>query len=193
MLSSGRAELLLIITDAGKVEALQILALSGSLRVASTNTALLRIARRAAPPGIAVSIYDAIGQLPLFNPDLDGEMPPQAVVEFRALVGRSEGILVACPEYAHGIPGAFKNALDWLVGSTEFPGKPVALLQTSSRAIHVQAALREVLATMSARIVSETSITVLPDGKRPDPDNPSADPDIIALLRSVLNSVAQAT
>jgi NAD(P)H-dependent FMN reductase len=70
-------------------------------------------------------------------------------------------LLIACPEYAHGVPGAFKNLLDWLVGSLEFPGRPVALLNTSGRgSFHAQAALREILGTMSARLLGSGCMTV---------------------------------
>jgi len=69
-------------------------------------------------------------------------------------------LLISCPEYARGIPGSFKNALDWLVGSAEFPGKPVALFNASPRASDAQAALRLVLATMSARLVEEAGLTL---------------------------------
>ena len=63
--------------------------------------------------------------------------------------------MIAAPEYAHGVPGALKNALDWLVASDAFPGKPVALINAAPRAFHAQAALRETLATMAARLVPE--------------------------------------
>jgi chromate reductase, NAD(P)H dehydrogenase (quinone) len=98
----------------------------------------------------------------LFSPDLDqpGLPLPEAVAAFHAEVDRADGLLVACPEYAHGIPGAFKNALDWLVGSSVFPGKPVALLNVAPHASHAQAQLREVLATMSAEIVDDASCTM---------------------------------
>lgn len=138
---------------------IQLLALSGSLRGASTNTALLRAAARLAPAGTSIDVDESLGDLPLFNPDRL-EPLPDAVARLQARVDRADGLLIACPEYARGIPGAFKNALDWLVGSTTFPGKPVALFNASSRATDAQAALRLVLQTMSANIIDAACLTV---------------------------------
>ncbi|MBS0517958.1 MAG: NAD(P)H-dependent oxidoreductase [Proteobacteria bacterium] len=138
---------------------LHLLAVSGSLRAGSSNAALLDAACRLAPAGIGIEIYPDLGRLPHFNPDLEPE-PPPIVAELRARIGRADGLLVSCPEYARGIPGSFKNMLDWLVGSTTFPDKPVALFNASPRASEAQAALRLVLETMSARLVDAASISV---------------------------------
>ena len=139
---------------------MRILAISGSLRSTSSNTALLRAAQILAPPGVDIMLYANLGVLPHFNPDLDGETPPQSVLELRAEVGFADGLLISSPEYAHGVPGCLKNALDWLAASVEFPGKAVALLDTSSRATHARAQLTEILTTMSARLVPEASVTI---------------------------------
>jgi chromate reductase, NAD(P)H dehydrogenase (quinone) len=139
---------------------MRILAISGSLRTVSANTALLEAARRLAPPDAGIVLYRGLGLLPAFNPDDDRDpLPPQAAA-LRAEVAASDGLIFACPEYAHGLPGAFKNALDWLVGSTEFPGKPVMLINASPRAFHAQASLREILGTMSAQLVAEAFVTL---------------------------------
>jgi chromate reductase, NAD(P)H dehydrogenase (quinone) len=137
-----------------------LLAMSGSLRAASSNAALLEAARLLAPPGIAVMIYGGLGELPHFNPDLDREPLPPAVVDLRRQIGAADGLLISCPEYARGIPGAFKNALDWLVSGCEMPGKPVALFNASPRASEAQAALRLVLRTIAARLIDDASITL---------------------------------
>jgi chromate reductase len=139
----------------------RVLCLSGSLRRVSSNTAVLLAARQLAAPTLELAFYDGLAGLPLFNPDDEVDPLPAAVLALRQAVQRSDALLIACPEYAHGIPGAFKNLLDWLVGGLEFPGKPVALINTSGRGSqHAQAALREVLATMSARLLDEVAITV---------------------------------
>jgi chromate reductase, NAD(P)H dehydrogenase (quinone) len=139
---------------------MKIVAISGSLRKDSSNTAVLRAASRYAPAGVQVVLCDTIGGLPFFNPDLDGAELPDAVAAFRAVIGGADGVLISSPEYARGIAGVMKNALDCLVGSIEFPNKPVALINTSLRATHALAALRLTLQTMSARIVDETCITL---------------------------------
>ena len=115
---------------------MRILAISGSLRSTSSNTTVLRAAQILAPPGVEVILYEGLGVLPHFNPDLDGDEPPQLVLELRSEVGLADGLLISSPEYAHGVPGSLKNALDWLVASVEFPNKAVALLNTSPRSTH---------------------------------------------------------
>lgn len=149
---------------------LDILALSGSLRAASLNTALLRAAILLAPAGMNISVYDRLAALPAFNPDIDPATAPD-VMALLSRAERADGLLIACPEYARGIPGAFKNALDWLVGSTRFAGKPVALFNASPRATEAQAALRLVLETMALVIVEPASMTV----PLPGPDATAAE------------------
>ncbi|HSC48572.1 MAG TPA: NADPH-dependent FMN reductase [Gammaproteobacteria bacterium] len=144
----------------------RLLAISGSLRADSTNTALLRAAAAAAPPGIEIEIYAGLGELPPFNPDLDGDTA-LAVRAFRAKVLAADGLIIASPEYAHGVPGALKNALDWAVSWEEFPGKPVALWHTSPYGEHAKAALAEILKTMSSCLISAAALDVNLRGKKP--------------------------
>ncbi|MCG6859586.1 MAG: NAD(P)H-dependent oxidoreductase [Salaquimonas sp.] len=130
---------------------MRFLAISGSLRLNSTNTALLDAFIRHADEGIAIELCGNVGLLPLFNPDLEADTP-QAVVDFATKVDQCDGLLIASPEYAHGIPGALKNALDWLVSRFEIPDKPVMLVHASARGSFVREQLCEVLKTMSCRI-----------------------------------------
>lgn len=138
---------------------MKILAISGSLRAASINTAILHAARRLAPSDAEIVLYRDLAALPAFNPDDDRDPLPGAAAALRAEIGAADGLILACPEYAHGLPGALKNALDWLVGSTEFPGKPAMLINAAPRAFHAQASLREILATMSAQLVADAFVT----------------------------------
>lgn len=138
---------------------MKILAISGSLRAASINSALLRAAARLAPPGVQVAILQGVGELLLFNPDLESEIPP-SVAALRDEVAAADALLIASPEYAHGVSGAIKNVLDWLVSDERFSHKLVAVFNASPRALHADAALRETLAMMSAVIVEEASITL---------------------------------
>jgi len=139
---------------------MRVLAISGSLRAVSSNTALLEAAAAVAPPGMEIAIFRGLGALPLFNPDLDGEggAPPE-VAALRAQVASAGGVIISSPEYAHGVPGAMKNALDWLVSYPEFAGKPVILWNASAAGGQwAQAALLETLKTMSARVLVEASL-----------------------------------
>lgn len=138
---------------------MRILAISGSLRAASINSALLRATRRIAPPEIELELCSVIGELPLFNPDLEHH-PPSNVAQLYAQVATADALLIASPEYAHGVTGTIKNALDWLVSFEPFVNKPVAVINTSPRAHHADTALREILTTMSAFIVESASINI---------------------------------
>jgi NAD(P)H-dependent FMN reductase len=138
--------------------AMKILGLSGSLRSASINSALLRAAARLAPPSIEIDLFQ-LGELPLFNPDLESSLPPQ-IVRLHEKVAAADALLIAGPEYAHGISGVLKNALDWLVSFEPFVNKPVAIFNSSPRSHHADVALREVLKTMSAHIVESASIAI---------------------------------
>lgn len=138
----------------------QILAISGSLRAVSSNTAVLRAAAMLAPTGVNITMYSGLGDLPHFNPDIDVDLAPLAVACFREQLKESNGVLISSPEYAHGVPGSLKNALDWLVGSGELVGKPVALINTSPRATIALASLTEILTVMSARIIEKANITL---------------------------------
>jgi len=139
---------------------MKILAISGSLRSGSSNTAVLRAAARLAPAGVDIALFEGIADLPFFNPDLDGDRLPAPVAAFRALIGAADGILISSPEYARGVAGVLKNALDWLVASFEFPNKPVALINTSPRATDALAALTLTLETMSAQLVRDAFVTL---------------------------------
>ena len=162
---------------------IRLLAISGSLRAASNNTALLRAAITLAPECIEIALYDGVGDLPHFNPDIE-DVLPASVLELRAKVKASDGLLIACPEYAHGVPGAFKNALDWLVGGEEFVNKPVALLNAAPRATHAQASLAETIRTMSGRIVTEASVVIPLPGKHVDAEDIVSNRELANTLRA---------
>jgi chromate reductase, NAD(P)H dehydrogenase (quinone) len=104
-----------------------ILAISGSLRRVSSNTSLLLAAIDLSPPTVEMNFYNGLGDLPHFNPDLETTEIP-AVMDLKAQVKWADGLLICSPEYAHGVPGVLKNALDWLVSDEDFAGKPIALL-----------------------------------------------------------------
>jgi chromate reductase, NAD(P)H dehydrogenase (quinone) len=174
---------------------MRILAISGSLRAASSNTAALQALQALAPAGVAVELYRGLDTLPYFNPDLDGEDRPERpapVLELRRLVGACSGIVICSPEYAHGVPGVLKNALDWLVSCSEFPGKPVALLNLSPRSVHAQASLAETLTTMSARLVPEACIALQPPRHGATAGEMAAHPELSAALRGLLAALVAA-
>jgi len=134
---------------------MRILAISGSARLNSTNTAMLRAIRAIAPSDIEVSIFDGVGRLPVFSPDLEGESLPEVVRDFIDAIAKSDGVIIASPEYVRSIPGGLKNAIDWLVSGDEIVHKPIALLHASHRGDDMLAGLRTVLATITDRFAGD--------------------------------------
>ena len=169
---------------------MRVLAISGSLRAVSTNTALLKAAMQLTPNGMVIDFYDGLAALPHFNPDDDVDPWPAPVADLRRRIGDADGLLISSPEYARGVPGSLKNALDWLVSSEEFAGKPVAFLHASERGVASQAALRLILETMSARMIEDATITVPLLGKQADADAIAADQVLAPRLRAALKAFA---
>ncbi len=172
---------------------MKILAISGSLRAASSNTALLRAARALAPEGVEVELFEGLAGLPHFNPDDEAEeVSPESVRAFRSLVRDADAVLICSPEYAHGVPGSLKNALDWLVGSGEFFGKPVATINASARAVHAEAALVETLGTMGSRMVPEAIRVVPVQGRGLDDAGMIQNTEIAEAIRASLIALREA-
>lgn len=169
----------------------QILAISGSLRAASLNSAVLRAAARLAPEGAHIRIYQGLGDLPHFNPDLEGH-EADSVLELRRQLKEADGVLIACPEYAHGLPGTFKNALDWVVASGEFVYKPVALVNVFERSTWAPVLLKETLTMMTANVVEPASVTLGLESNKLGEDFIMSDVKIAQALRTSLNALAQA-
>jgi chromate reductase, NAD(P)H dehydrogenase (quinone) len=129
---------------------MRLLAISGSTRRASTNTALLRALQAIAPSTIVFDVFDGLGDLPVFSPDLEGAHLPDSVGAFLAMVSACDGLLFSSPEYVRTLPGGLKNAIDWLVSGDQVVGKPIALVHASHRGDDMLGQLRIVLKTVSA-------------------------------------------
>jgi chromate reductase, NAD(P)H dehydrogenase (quinone) len=170
---------------------MRILAISGSLRRISSNTTLLRAIGVLAPKGVEITLYDGLADLPAFNPDLEGT-EPSSVLAFRAQLKGADGVFISSPEYAHGVPGALKNALDWIVGSGELVDKPVAMLNASPMATYAQASLRETIAVMSARVIAGASLTIPIQGKHLDETGIAADPQLSRLVLRAIRELVTA-
>lgn len=173
---------------------LRILGVSGSLRASSANSDLLRAAAALAPRNVQVTIYEGLGALPHFNPDLQAaNVPlPAPVADWRAQVAAADGILISSPEYAHGVPGALKNALDWLVGGVECYRKPVGLLNASLTATHAHASLIEILNTMAADVVAGASVTLPVAGRGLGVSGIVEDRTLATALQTALATLADA-
>lgn len=178
--------------------ALQILAISGSLRARSMNTALLRAAQRNAPPGVAVAIYDGMRQIPPFDSDLDTAQPPAAVADLRVRIESADGLLLATPEYNYGIPGVLKNALDWASRPTPpsqtapLTHKPIAIMGASPSpfgTVRAQLALRQMFLWTDSRVVIKPEVLVFSAHTRVDQAGELADQATQGMIVQLLESL----
>lgn len=115
------------------VNTTRVAGLVGSLQKDSANSAIMRSAIKTAAPSLSIAVFSSLAQVPLFNADLagDDEAAPPAVRALRKAIASANGVLISTPEYGHSLPGALKNALDWLVGSGELANKRVAAISAS--------------------------------------------------------------
>ena len=113
----------------------------------------------------------------------------RSVLAFRSALAMADAVMIASPEYAHGITGVLKNALDWVVGSGEFSGKPVALINASLRSVHAHESLTEIIRTMDATIIPEASLRIPLPGNRISAEEISADPLLCGLLETALQAL----
>ena len=129
---------------------MHILAISGSLRTTSTTSTLARAAAALTPENTKVTIYNDLGDLPHFSPDIDDDKSPAAVLDLRRQLQAADGVLICTPEYAFGMPGSLKNALDWTVSTGDFDRKPVATISASPLYTGGEKALASLLLTLQA-------------------------------------------
>lgn len=169
----------------------RVLALSGSLREASSNTRLLRAAAKRTPADMTLSLFDGIDALPHFSPDREDPLPTP-VARWRAAIADADAIVISCPEYARAVPGAFKNALDWLVGGAEIQDKPVALFNASPRASHAQRSLEIILETIGARRIEAACLTVPLLGQKLDIADMLASDELARSIRHALGALRDA-
>ena len=139
---------------------LQVVAISGSTRQQSTNHNLLQAIAQLANDQFSVLFFDGLESLPQFNPDYALDNVPQQVEAFRQLLDKADGILLCTPEYAHGVPGSLKNAIDWTVSTNQFYHKPTALITASTDGSYAHKALLETLQVIEAASVAELQLLI---------------------------------
>jgi chromate reductase len=173
---------------------MRVLAISGSLRQSSNNTALLRALREEAPAGVEVEIWTGLKEIPPYDADDDVVPGPAPVEAFRSLVREADAVFFATPEYNSSIPGALKNALDWAsrpLATNAFRNKPVAAIGSSAGAfggVWAAAELRKVLGAMGAR-VTEVELAVGHAHDKLDESGELADDDVRNGLREALDTL----
>lgn len=139
-------------------QAKKILAISGSLRAGSSNHAILRFFGQSTPKNVEYAIYDGLSRLPHFDPGLDNDDTPPSVTELRNLLADADGIVICTPEYAYGVPGSLKNALDWTVSSGSLLDKSLALITAAAGGENAHAALLLILGALSANVLNSTQL-----------------------------------
>ena len=138
----------------------KIMAISGSTRQNSSNLNLINAIIELSAGELDISIFSKLTEIPHFNPDLDSGEPLKAVADFRKELNEAQGVLICTPEYAHGVPGSLKNAIDWTVSSMEFSHKPVALITASSDGKAAHHSLLQTLKVIEANIPDSSQLLI---------------------------------
>jgi chromate reductase len=173
---------------------MRVLAISGSLRRDSHNTALLRAAAEHAPAGVELELWDGLKAVPPYDEDDDGDLAPATVTALRSAVAGADAVLFATPEYNHSVPGSLKNALDWIsrpVATNPLRNKPVAVVGASTGvfgAVWAQAELRKVLGAVGARVL-DRELAVGQAAER-IAEGSVGDAEILAELESIVGELA---
>ncbi|WP_295798762.1 NADPH-dependent FMN reductase [Mucilaginibacter sp.] len=170
-----------------------IFAIPGSLRSGSSNHAILNFLKSMAPADIAFSIYDRLADIPPFDPGSDHDMPQEAVAELRNFITNADAVIICTPEYAFGIPGQLKNALDWMVSSGSFTGKLTALITASTGGENAHEALKKVLGAIDANRQEDITLLISfirskMDGNGNITDEQTSD-NLKAVLTTVINAI----
>jgi chromate reductase len=175
-----------------------ILGFAGSLRQASYNRGLIRAARESAPPGITVEVFE-LGEIPLYNQDVEDAGEPAPVVAFKEAIRRADALLVATPEYNHGVPGVLKNALDWASRprvTSPLKDTPVAVLGASpgrGSTARAQAQLRETFVFTGACVMPQPELLVDLAGSHFDHEGNLTDPDLRESLVELVEALGRWT
>ena len=176
---------------------LDILAISGSLRSGSFNSALVRAAQRHAPDGIDVTIYDGLRDIPPYDQDLDAdEALPATVADLRSRIFAADGLLISTPEYNYGVPGALKNALDWAsrpAATSSLLRRPIAIMgaaPTNFGSVRAQIQLRQLFLWTDSRVVTKPEVAVFKAQDRVGPDGEISDETTIELVQQLLGALA---
>jgi NAD(P)H-dependent FMN reductase len=174
---------------------MRLFAISGSLRAGSSATALARALATYAPPGTTIALYDDLESIPPFHPDRDreGDVAPAPVAHLRAALQTADAVVLSTPEYAFGVPGVLKNALDWTVASGDFAGKPTAAISSSPSDLggdKAFASLQLTLGAMQAVLPTNGGLVVPFVRKKLGADGAVTDPATANALRALLRELA---
>lgn len=178
------------------MQEIRVLGFAGSLRSGSYNRALLRAAQELAPEGMTIEIT-GIGDLPFYNRDVEEEGDPEPVQRFKAAIREADAVLIATPEYQHGLPGVLKNALDWASrppGDSPLQGKVVGMMGASTSMVgtaraHLQ--LRQTLTYNQSRMVARPEVLVANAPEKFDEEGRLTDEKAREFIQKHLKALAE--
>jgi len=165
-----------------------ILAISGSLREGSSNHNILQFLGKMMPSEINYTIYGGFRDIPAFDPEIDNNISPALVADLRERLAQADGIIICTPEYAFGVPGALKNALDWTVSSGSFSGKPTALITASTGGENAHEALIKILGAIDAKLSPETTVLIQFVRSKMNSDGIVTDRDTVQKLKTLIEA-----
>jgi chromate reductase len=142
------------------IRKIKAIAICGSTRQNSTNHSLIKAIIDLSSANLDIIVFDGIANLPQFNPDNDGDHVADEVSKFREQLNNAEGIIICTPEYAHGVPGTLKNAIDWTISSSSFPNKPTMLITASTDGSYGHKALIETLKAIEAKNINNLQMVI---------------------------------
>ncbi|PWS31129.1 NADPH-dependent FMN reductase [Pedobacter paludis] len=158
-----------------------IFAICGSTRDHSSNLQIIKAIEKLIPQNYQLNLFDNIANLPHFNPDLDQNNPPESVKIFRKSIVNADGILLCTPEYAMGLPGSFKNAIDWTVSSASFSKKPILSIVASSLGEKSFESLNHILTVLEVKPIAQ----LIPFARtKVNRENEITDPETLKLLQA---------
>ena len=165
---------------------IKILAISGSLRSNSSNTALIKAIAKIVPDFVQYTIYEDLHNIPLFD---ESDIPAESVTKLRHLIANADGILICSPEYAFGVSGVLKNAIDWTVSSGEFYDKPVALITAAINGEKAHASLLNILDALAAKVVEDGTLVIPFVRSKLNKDGEIIDNPTLQAIKSVVISL----
>jgi len=168
----------------------KILAISGSTRQNSSNGNLLKAIAALFEDSMEMTIFEGIATLPHFNPD-ETDKTIAEVMQFRDLISNADGVIICTPEYAHGVPGSLKNAIDWTVSTNEFSHKPTALITASTDGRSGHAALLETLKTIEAGNVDQLQLLISFIRTKINADNIITDESTLLAIKKLIADLLQ--
>ncbi|MFN3324280.1 MAG: NADPH-dependent FMN reductase [Bryobacteraceae bacterium] len=176
----------------------RVLGFAGSLRKASYNRALLRAAQELAPEGMTIDIFD-LSPIPLYNFDVEQQGDPEPVTAFKNAIRAADAVLIATPEYQHGIPGVLKNALDWASRpprSSPLQDKPAAILGATPGRLgtaRAQTQLRQSLTYNRTYPLLQPEVLIASAGEKFDAEGRLTDEDTRTHVRRLLEELVRWT